>query len=73
LLDQGLLLERLVWVVKTEQWMLQDKSKGKNCFGNTNITGLECGTAPLSERFTIWFSGYWFVRLCMELIISVLV
>jgi hypothetical protein len=41
----------------------RQKSKGKNCFENTNITRLECGTAPLWERFTIWFSVYWLVRL----------
>ena len=26
LLDQGLLLERLVWVLKAEHWMLQDRN-----------------------------------------------
>jgi hypothetical protein len=45
-LDQGLLLERLVWMLKALD-AARRKSKGKNSFGNTNITRLECGTAPL--------------------------
>jgi len=48
LLDQGPLLERLVWVLKAEHWMLQDRNlKEKTVLENTNITGLECGTTPL--------------------------
>jgi hypothetical protein len=42
LFDEGLLLERLVWVLKAEHWMLQDRNlKEKTGFGlYFKITGV---------------------------------
>jgi len=54
--------------------MLQDSNlKEQNCFENTNITRPEYEATSLSELVTSWFSGYWSVRICIELIISVAV
>jgi hypothetical protein len=37
LLDEGLLLERLVWVLKAEYWMLQDRNLKEKTVLRTQI------------------------------------
>jgi hypothetical protein len=37
LFDQGLLLERLVWVLKAEHWLLQDINLKENTILRTQI------------------------------------